>query len=129
MAIQLSTSVRNGMLTAIFSTGPNQDLDIYTDPVPASANNTATGTKLASMTGLSMAAASGGAMSKTGTWTDASADNTGIATYFRLTRTSYVIQGSVGLSGSGADMIVDSVSFTAGQSFNVITFTITTGNA
>jgi hypothetical protein len=77
-----------------------------------------------------MAAASGGAKAKSGTWSDASADATGTAAHFRIhdsTATTCHVQGTVGTSGT--DMIVDSTAFTATQSFTINTFTITDGNA
>lgn len=77
-----------------------------------------------------MAAASSGAKALTGTWQDASADATGTAAHFRVYAsdgTTAHIQGTVGTSAT--DMIVDSTSFTAGQSFSVTSFTITDGNA
>jgi hypothetical protein len=75
-----------------------------------------------------MAAASGGSKAKSGTWQDASADASGTAAHFRIKAASTChMQGSVGTSGT--DMIVDSVSFTAGQSFTISTFTLTDGNA
>jgi hypothetical protein len=77
-----------------------------------------------------MAAAASGAKAKSGTWQDASADNSGTAAHFRVYAsdgTTAHMQGTVGTSGT--DMIVDSVSFTAGQSFTINTFTLTDGNA
>lgn len=76
------------------------------------------------------AAASGGSKAKSGTWSDASADGTGTAGHFRIYDSggsTCHIQGTVGTSGT--DMIVDSVSFTAGQTFTINTFTLTDGNA
>jgi hypothetical protein len=77
-----------------------------------------------------MAAASSGSKALSGTWQDASADATGTAAHFRVYDSggsTCHIQGTVGTSGT--DMIVDSVSFTAGQQFNVTSFTLTDGNA
>jgi hypothetical protein len=75
-----------------------------------------------------MAAASSGTKSILGTWTDASADASGTAGHFRIFQGATChVHGTVGTSG--ADMIVDSVSFTAGQQFTVTAFTLTAGNA
>jgi hypothetical protein len=81
-----------------------------------------------------MAAASSGSKSIAGTWTDASADATGTAGYFRVynsqatkDNTTCFMQGTVGTSGT--DMTVNSTSFVAGNSFTVNTFTLTDGNA
>jgi hypothetical protein len=62
------------------------------------------------------------------------ADGTGTAAHFRVYNsqatkdgTTCFIQGTVGTSAT--DMIVDSVSFTAGQQFQVTAFTLTDGNS
>jgi hypothetical protein len=133
MAIQLSTTVRNARLDAIESTiGTTAVLKIRDGAAPANVAAADTGTVLASLTLPSdwMAAAASGAKAKSGTWQDASADNSGTAAHFRVYAsdgTTAHMQGTVGTSGT--DMIVDSVSFTAGQSFTINTFTLTDGNA
>ena len=145
MAVQFSTAVRNARLDAvetnINSTGSNAvTLNIYSGSAPANCAANTTGTLLASIplstTGSPvdwMAAAASGAKSKNGTWTDASADATGTAGYFRIFASASAfangceIQGTVGTSGT--DMIVNSTSFVAGNSFTVNTFTLTDGNA
>jgi hypothetical protein len=133
MAIQLSTTVRNARLDAIESTiGTDAVLKIRDGAAPANVAAADTGTVLASLTLPSdwMAAAASGAKAKSGTWQDASADNSGTAAHFRVYAsdgTTAHMQGTVGTSGT--DMIVDSVSFTAGQSFTINTFTLTDGNA
>jgi hypothetical protein len=133
MAIQLSTTVRNARLDAIESTiGTDAVLKIRDGAAPANVAAADTGTVLATLTLPSdwMAAAASGAKAKSGTWQDASADNSGTAAHFRVYAsdgTTAHMQGTVGTSGT--DMIVDSVSFTAGQSFTINTFTLTDGNA
>lgn len=131
--MQYSAAVANATLDAIETAiGLSAVLKIYTGSMPANVAAARTGTVLATLTLPSdwMAAASGGAKAKSGTWTDASADNTGTAGYFTifaLDGTTAHIQGTVGVSAT--DMIVDSVSFTAGQSFTINTFTITKNSA
>jgi len=133
MTIQLSTAVRNARLDVIESTvGTAAVMRILTGAIPANCAAAETGTILAQLTLPSdwMDAAASGAKAKAGTWTDASADNTGTATYFRVYDsgiTACAIQGSVGTTAT--DMIVDSVSFTAGQAFTITAFTLTDGNA
>ena len=77
------------------------------------------------------AAASGGTKAFSGLpVTDSSADNTGTAAHFRLYAsdgTTCHMQGTVGTSAS--DLIVDSVSFTSGQAFNVTAWTLTAPGA
>ena len=131
MAVQLSTAVRNARLDAIettISTSPT--LEIRTGAVPANCAAADSGTVLATLTLPSdwMAAASGGSKALSGTWQDTSADATGTAAHFRIKAGATChIQGTVGTSGT--DMIVDSVSFTAGQQFTVTAFSLSDGNA
>lgn len=133
MAVQLSTGVRNARLDQIETTiGASAIMRIFSGAAPANCAAADSGSILAELTLPSdwMAAASGGSKALSGSWTDASANNTGTAGHFRVYDngiTTCHIQGTVGTSGT--DMIVDSVSFTAGQSFTVNSFTLTDGNA
>lgn len=133
MALQLSTSVRNARLDAIESTiSTSAILKIRSGSAPADCATADAGTVLATLSLPSdwMAAASSGSKAKSGTWQDTSADATGTAAHFRIYDSGGTVcglQGTVGV-GSG-DLQVDSVSFTAGQSFSITGFTITDGNA
>lgn len=126
--MQYSVAVANATLDAIETAiGASAVLKIYSGSMPANVAAARTGTVLATLTLPSdwMAAASAGSKAKSGTWQDTSADNTGTAAYFTIFASDGVtahIQGTVGVSAT--DMIVDSVSFTAGQSFTINTFTI-----
>lgn len=132
MALQVSVAVQNARLDAIETAiGASAVLKIRSGSAPANCAAADSGTVLATLTLPSdwMAAASGGSKAKSGTWQDASADAGGTAAHFRLYAsdgTTCHAQGTVGTSG--ADMIVDSVSFTTGQSFTISSFTITDGN-
>lgn len=137
MAIQMNVTTRNARLDTIESTnGTSCALEIRSGAPPADCATAGSGTVLATINLPSdwMAAASSGSKAKSGTWQDASADNTGTAAHFRLynsqatkDNTTCFMQGTVGTSG--ADLIVDSTSFTAGQSFTINTFTLTDANA
>lgn len=133
MAIQFSTAVRNARLDAIETAiGTSAVLKIRTGAAPANVGTADSGTVLATLNLPSdwMAAASGGTKGLSGTWQDASADGTGTAAHFRIYAsdgTTAHLQGTVGTSA--ADLIVDSVSFTAGQQFTVSSFTLTEGGA
>lgn len=135
MTLQYSTTVRNAKLDAIESTiGTSAVLKIRTGSVPANVGTADSGTVLATVTLPSdwMAAASGGAKAKSGTWEDTSADASGTAAHFRIYAsdgTTAHIQGTVTATGGGGDMTVDSTAFTATQDFIVNTFTITDNNA
>ncbi len=132
MALQYSTTVNNARLDAIETAiGTSAILRIRTGSVPANCAAADTGTVLATINLPSdwMAAASSGTKAKSGTWQDASADATGTAAHWRIYDSGGTVchmQGTYGTSG--ADMIGDSTSFTAGQSFTVNTFTITAAN-
>ena len=129
MAIQFSVAVANALLDQIEATvGATAVLKIRTGAAPANVAAADSGTVLATLTLPAdwMAAASGGSKAKSGTWQDASADATGTAAHYRLYASDGTTphqQGTVGTSGT--DLIVDSVSFTAGQSFTINSWTWT----
>jgi hypothetical protein len=135
MAVQLSAAVRNARLDAIESTiGTAAVLKIYdlTAGAPADCAAAITGTVLATITLPSdwMSAAAAGAKAKLGTWSDATADATGTADFFRLFAsdgTTCGLQGTVGLSAT--DMTLDNTSIVAGQSVTITGFTLTDANA
>lgn len=133
MALQLSVNVRNAVLDAIETTvGASAVMKIRTGAVPANCAAADTGTVVATLTLPAdwLAAAASGSKAKAGTWQDTSADATGTAAHFRIYESTGVtchLQGTVGTSGT--DMVVDSVSFTAGQSFTVNTFSLTAANS
>lgn len=133
MAVQLSTTVRNALLDAIETAiGTSAILKIRSGSVPATCATADSGTVLATLNLPSdwMAAASSGAKALSGTWQDTSADATGTAAHFRIYDSggsTCHLQGTAGTSGT--DMILDSVSFTAGQQFTVTAFTLTAPGA
>lgn len=135
MTLQYSVAVRNAQLDALETAiGASAVLKIRTGSVPATCATADSGTVLATLNLPSdwMSAASGASKAKTGTWEDASADNTGTAAHFRLYATDGTtchIQGTVTVTGGGGDMTVDNVSFGAGQQFTITGFTINAGNA
>lgn len=136
MSIQWSASCRNAMLdTGVEGTiGTAAVLKIRTGTQPATCATADSGTVLASMTLPSdwMAAASGGSKAKSGTWQDASADNTGTAAHFRLYAsdgTTCHMQGSVTATGGGGDLTLDSTSITSGQTVTITGFTLTAPGA
>jgi hypothetical protein len=131
-AQQYSVAVNNARLDAIETAiGTDAVLKIRTGSPPANCAAADSGTVLATVTLPTdwMAAAASGVKAKAGTWQDTSADNTGTAAHYRIyasNGTTCGLQGTYGTSGT--DMVGDSVSFTAGQSFTVNTFSITAGN-
>ena len=132
MAIQYSVTVNNARLDAIETAiGASAILRIRSGAAPANCAAADSGTVLATVNLPAdwMAAASAASKAKSGTWQDASADATGTAAHFRIYDSGGTVchlQGTFGTSG--ADMIGDSTSFTAGQSFTINTFTINAAN-
>ena len=134
MALTYSAAIKNARLDAVESTiGASPTLRIRSGAAPATVATASSGTVLASCTLPSdwMAAASGGSKAKAGTWEDTSADASGTAGHFEIVAsdgTTVGMRGSVTVTGGGGDMTLDSVSFTAGQSFSVTSFTLTSAN-
>lgn len=131
--LQLGVSVRNARLDAIETTiGTSPILKIRTGTQPATCATASTGTVLATMTLPSdwLAAASSGSKALSGTWQDLTADNSGSAAHFELLDSggsTVHMRGTV--STSGADLNLDSVSITAGQSVTITSFTLTEANS
>jgi hypothetical protein len=135
MSLQFSTLVRNARLDAIESAvGVSAILKIRSGAPPANCAAADSGTVLATLNLPPdwMANATGGTKSMSGTWSDNSADASGTAGSFRLYASDGVTchaQGTVTATGSGGDMTVDSVTFTAGQQFTITQFTLNESNA
>jgi hypothetical protein len=134
MTFKFSTAVKNGMLDAVETAiGTAAILKIRTGAAPTNVSDADTGTVLATLNLPTdwMAAASGGAKAKSGTWEDTAADNTGTAAHFRIYAsdgTTVHMQGSVTATGGGGDMTLDNVSVTSGQDVTITSFTLTASN-
>lgn len=125
--IHMSATLRNALLDAINAIiGSGGKLKIYTGTQPATTAASEAGTLLATLTlsSTALAAASGGSASFNAITGDTSADNTGTATHFSITKSddTRVIEGSVGTSG--CDLNVSSTSFTAGQDIEITSFSL-----
>lgn len=134
MSIQLSVAVRNARLNSIPTTiGASAYLEVYSGSMPANCAAAATGSLLAKipLPATYFAAAASGSMNMTGTWTEASADGSGTAGYFRIYDNSITnchMQGTITASGGGGDMIINNPTITAGQQINTTSFTLTDAN-
>lgn len=136
MAHQESVTVRNACLDAKEAAiGPSAILRIFTGAQPANCAAANSGTLLATLSLPSdyMSNASGGVKVKTGTWSG-TASAGGSAAHYRIYAsdgTTCHMQGSVGVSGDipTPQMIVDNTSFANGQTFTVLAYSITGGNA
>lgn len=137
MTLQYSTTLRTnqvGQIETTIGTGPL--LQFFTGAPPANCATADSGTKIAEGTLPSdwLAAASAGAVAKTGTWTVTGISAAGAGTdagYFRIkdsTGTTCHMQGTVADTGS-PDMSVDNANIANTQVVTVNTFSITAGNA
>ena len=129
MALAYSTTVRNAMLDAITSAiGTSGLLRIYDGTRPASGGAATTLLAQLALSATAAPAASGGVLTFNSITQDSSADATGTATWFRVTTSggTFVIDGSVGTSGS--DLNLTTTSITATQPVSVTSFVITEGN-
>lgn len=129
MALAYSTTVRNAMLDSIpTAIGSNGLLRIYDGSRPASGGAATTLLAELALSATSAPAASGGVLTFNSITQDSSANATGTATWFRVTTSggTFVIDGSVGTSGS--DLNLTTTSIVAGQPVSVTSFVITEGN-
>jgi cytochrome c5 len=132
--MQVSTTIRDAIAEVIETeVGVTPILRIWTGSAPAACATADSGTKLVEMTLPSdwLSAASSGVVSKSGTWEDTSADATGTAGHWRIyesTGTTCHQQGTIGLTGSGEDMEMDSLSITAGQHVTITAASFTSQN-
>lgn len=136
MTVHLSTAVRNARLDAIETQGGTSPiLRVYSGALPANCAASATGTLLIEITLASdwAAAASSGAKTFSNTpLEDSSPNNPGTAGYWRMYKsdgTTCFMQGDCGVSGSGAAMILETLTIASGVPFDVLAWTIRDGNA
>lgn len=108
-------------------------IQVRTGTAPTNLEDAATGTLLGTLTcsdpafGDAADANPGARATASAITSDSSADNAGDAGWFRAFDSNNVarIQGSCGLSGSGADMILNNVTIQAGGSIAVTSWTFT----
>lgn len=131
MTVQLSVSVRNGMLDGIETAiGVSAVLKLKSGAPPANCAAADSGTVIATINLASdwMAAASAGAKAFSSTpLTDSSADNAGTLGHYRVYAsdgTTCHMQGTITATGGGGDMTVDNTSVAAGQQVQVTSWSI-----
>ena len=130
MALGYVATLRNAQLDAITTAvGASAKIRIYSGTRPATGGTATTLLAELPCSATFAPAASGGVLTVNAITSDASADATGTASWFRVLTSgnAAVIDGDVGTSGS--DLNLNSVSLTAGGSVAVTSFTITAGNA
>lgn len=134
--MQYSVKLRTAKQAAIETEiGTAPILEFWTGQPPANCAAAATGTLLAqgALPSDWLAAASAGAVAKTGTW-QVTGIAAGVIGYFRINRagspTECDMQGTVGPAGSPTvDMTVDNQNIAVSQVVTVNSFTLTAGNA
>lgn len=134
MTVQFSVAVRNARVDAIEATiGVTPKLRLYTGAPPVNCAAVATGTLLATLTLPSdwENAASGGSVTKLGTWTGvgAAAGDIGYYRMLETTETTTHEQGTVTVTSGGGDLELDNISIAISQNITIDTWTKTDGNA
>lgn len=137
MTMRLTTGARNAILDGTAGWRPmfaGGKLDIYTGSQPATPDLAPSGTLLASITLPSpcFAAASSGAIAKTGTWQDSSANASGTAGWARFkasgdddSEDDAKVRMDVDVGEGAGELQIDNEDINAGQSVTVTAFTIT----
>jgi hypothetical protein len=129
MSVKIGVATQNRQADSLGSTHyGGGTLKIYTGSQPATADTGPTGTLLCSITlpATPFGAAAAGVISKSGTWSGV-AGATGTAGWFRIEKSGGgdPIDGSVGATGSGAQLELDSTTINNLQSVVISSFTIT----
>ncbi len=130
MTLAYSTTLRNAKLDAITTAvGASGKLRIYDGSRPATGGSATTLLAELTLNATFAPGASSGVLTLNSITSDTSADATGTATWFRIVTSggTFVIDGSVGTSGS--DLNLNTTSIVSGATVAVTSFTITAGNA
>lgn len=131
--LQFDVPTRNARLDAIEAAlGTDPVLRIRTGAPPAHCSDPDFGTVIATLLLPSdwMLTAANGSKSKSGTWQDLYADNSGVAGHFRIYTSGGVcrLQGKVTDYAGDGDMRLTIVGIAAGQYVTVSTFTLNEQN-
>lgn len=130
--MQFSETIRNARADNVETTiGVSAILYLRTGTAPALTTDADTGTLLAQCDLPSdwLAAAAAGVKAKLGTWEDLVADGTGTPGHFRIKETTGTTTHIQGTAGVGSGELSVNGTLTAGQTFTIVTFQWTEGNA
>jgi len=133
MTMGYSTAIRNAglneIITQIDKGGSSGHLHFYAGAQPATGGPDTLMLAELVMSAVSFAAASGGEIVANAI-APTTALATGTATWFRIddSAENFAIDGTVGLAGSGADLILDNVDFVLGATVTQDSLTIVAGN-
>jgi len=141
MALKHSTGLRNWLISNGFATAFDTDgrINFYTGSIPSAADDAATGTLLATLSLASDAfgSASGGSVSAASISSDTNVDASGTPGYFVMykasetapgsaaTATDKRLLGTVTIGGGGGDITFDSVTWIAGGTAAMSSFSWT----
>lgn len=136
MIVRLNTALRNAILNNLFNGAAGESMldggtaEFRTGAQPASADNAATGTVVATVAlpADAMAAASGGSIAKNAAaWQDVAADASGTVGYGRFkSADGTLVMDLDATDNAGAGAIkIDNPSVLVGQQFNVTAFALT----
>lgn len=130
MALGIVATTRNNMLDEITNDiGASGLLRIYSGTRPATGGAETTQLAELALSATAAPAASGGVLTFSSISDDTSADATGTASWARLCTSAGAAVVDMDVGTSGSDLNFDSVSFVAGGTVSVTSFTITAGNA
>ncbi len=129
-----NVSLRNSRLnniTALIDAGTAGLIRIYNGTRPATGGAATVLLGQLPMSLTSFPAAVAGSMSANAITGDTAADATGTATWFRVVDSAgnHVLDGDVGVTGSGADLEFNTVTIAAGVTINITQFDINHNNA
>jgi hypothetical protein len=126
MATRLNTANQNRLADSLGSAFDSGALEIRTGAQPASANDAASGTLLATITlpADCFAAAASGVAAKSGTWTD-TVDASGQAGWARFRNAGDTLRMDVDVGQGAGELSLDEDDLVAGGTVTVNTFTIT----
>jgi hypothetical protein len=127
--MKTAIATRNAQLDALTALLPNGYLRIYSGAQPATPETAVSGTLLAELRfgATPFAAATGGTATANAITSDASADATGTAGYFRALKsdgTTAVYDGSVGTSASDLNLATTSIVAAATVSISSLVITL-----
>lgn len=133
MALRFPAALRTARAqTIVDRAGTGANIRLYTGATPGP--DAAIGSQVLLGTlnvGGAFGTISNGVLTVGSITSDASADASGTAGWFRVTSSggTFVFDGTCGASGSGADLILNSTTVTAGQTISISSFVITEGAA
>lgn len=133
MATRLPTGTRNAIVDAVTAkvdAGSGAGvIEIRTGTQPASANSSASGTLLSTVTlaDPSFGAGSSGTITLSGVPLTDAADSSGTAGWYRVKDSTgaTVMDGMCSMAGGGGEMILDNTSLATGQNFIITALTVT----